>query len=102
MSKLIAKQQLARVKDILAKHKKKSSRSFFFHYNKPLSKRLGRNVLSIHYKNACYFVESLACSVAIATRHRKTQPRCVIAGKALGIEFEGDASQGVYQKATIY
>ena len=61
--------------------------SFFFHYNKPLSKQRGKNVMSIHFRDACHFVESLNCNVPIATRNRKTQPRCVMSGKATAIEI---------------
>ena len=61
--------------------------SFFFHYNKPLSQQRGRNVLSIHFKNACHFVEGLKCNVPIATRNRKTQPRCVMSGMASTIQL---------------
>lgn len=61
--------------------------NFFFHYNKPLSKQRGRNVLSIHFKDACHFVEGLSCKVPIATRNRKSQPRCVMSGKATTIKI---------------
>jgi hypothetical protein len=61
--------------------------AFFFHYNKPLSQSWGRNILSIHYKGYCHFVEGLKCNVPIATRNRKSQPRCVMAGKASEIKI---------------
>lgn len=67
--------------------KKQKLYSFFFHYNKPLSQQRGRNVLSIHFKDACHYVEGLSCQVPIATRNRRTQPRCVMSGKAMAIEF---------------
>lgn len=56
---------------------------FFFHYNKPLSKQMGRNILSIHFDKQCHFVEELECNVPIRTHSRKTQPRCVIKGKGI-------------------
>jgi hypothetical protein len=55
---------------------------FWFHYNKPESRKLGRNVLTVHFQNACHFVTGLDCRVPIATRDRKAQPRCVMAGEA--------------------
>jgi hypothetical protein len=58
---------------------------FWFHYNKPLSKQKGCNVLTIHYKGACHFVTGLICNVPIATRDRTSQPRCVMAGDATSI-----------------
>ena len=67
--------------------KKQKPYSFFFHYNKPLSQQRGKNILSVHFRNACHFVESLSCNVPIATRNRKTQPRCVMSGRASSIEL---------------
>lgn len=61
--------------------------TFFFHYNKPLSQKWGRNILSVHWQGVCQFVEGLHCNVPIATRNRKTQPRCVMTGKATNIEL---------------
>lgn len=61
--------------------------AFFFHYNKPLSKKLGKNILSIHWQDACHFVEGLRCNVPVHTRNRKRQPHCVITGKAERIEI---------------
>jgi len=67
--------------------KKQRPYTFFFHYNKPLSQQRGRNVLSLHFKDTCHFVEGLSCNVPIATRNRKTQPRCVMSGRARSIEL---------------
>jgi hypothetical protein len=58
---------------------------FWFHYNKPLSRQHNRNFLTIHFKGACHFVTGLICNVPIATRDRKSQPRCVMAGDAANI-----------------
>ena len=58
---------------------------FWFHYNKPKSRELGRNVLTVHFNNACHFVTGLRCNVPISTRDRKAQPRCVMAGEATNI-----------------
>lgn len=57
--------------------------SFFYHYNKPLSKSLGRTVLSIHYKKQCHFVHDVVINVPTKSRQRKTQPHCVICGKGV-------------------
>ncbi len=55
--------------------------AFWFHYNKPESARRGRNVLTIHHKGKCEFVTDINCHVELTVRHRKQQPRCVMAGK---------------------
>lgn len=61
--------------------------AFFFHYNKPMSQKWGKSILSIHWQDACHFVEGLRCNVPVATRFRKSQPRCVMSGKAKQIEI---------------
>lgn len=55
--------------------------SFFIHYNKPASLAAGKNILTIHYRGICHQVEDFVCSAVIRPRSRKTQPRCVLAGK---------------------
>lgn len=54
--------------------------AFFFHYNKPMSKSSGKNILSIHYRDKCFFVEKIDCRVPITTKNNKTQPKCVLHG----------------------
>lgn len=61
----------------------KKSKSFWFHYNKQQSKQLNRNILTIHWEGKCHFVESIDCRVPVKTRSRKTQPRCVLAGRGV-------------------
>lgn len=57
--------------------------SFWFHYNKPLSKKTNKNVLTVHYRGQCYFVNEIECNVPIVTKSRKSQPRCVMCGKGI-------------------
>jgi len=56
--------------------------AFFFHYNKPASQQAGHPILTVHWQGACYMVKGVDCRVPCRTRLRKTQPRCVMAGKA--------------------
>jgi len=60
-------------------------KAFWFHYNKPLSLQKKKNMLTVHFNGACHFVEGLDCGVPIKTRNRKSQPRCVMIGKATQI-----------------
>lgn len=60
-------------------------RAFFFHYNKPASQSAGEPRLSIHYRGACIVVKGVECMVPVASKNRRTQPRCVMAGKARAI-----------------
>ena len=57
--------------------------SFFYHYNKPLSRATGSPKLTVHYKGVCHVVDSIECLVPTASRVRKTQPHVVIAGKGI-------------------
>ena len=55
-------------------------RAFWFHYNKPASAQQKRNVLSLHFMGKCHLVHDIEVDVPLKTRHRKEQPRCVLAG----------------------
>jgi mannose-6-phosphate isomerase-like protein (cupin superfamily) len=56
-------------------------KAFWFHYNKPESRKHGKNILTVHYEGKCHIVEDIKCNVPTETRHRNTQPYCVLAGK---------------------
>ena len=62
-----------------------TQRRFFFHYNKPESKKQNKNVLTVHWKNACIPVNDIKCAVAVETHSRALQPRCVLRGWAENI-----------------
>lgn len=55
---------------------------FFFHYNKPESKKQQKPVISLHYNKTCFLVENLVVNVPTHGRIRSTQPFFVMAGKA--------------------
>lgn len=63
-------------------------RAFWFHYNKPASKTVGKPQITIHYKNECIIVDNLICNVPTLGRLRKTQPHWVVAGKTRGIDIK--------------
>jgi len=54
--------------------------AFWFHYNRPLSLKVKKPMLTVHYKGACHFVRSIQCNVPITSRERTAQPRLVMAG----------------------
>jgi hypothetical protein len=56
--------------------------AFFFHYNKPASRAAGKTVLSLHWRGVCHMVSNITCDVPTLGRHRKTQPRWVLTGRA--------------------
>lgn len=67
-------------------------RAFFFHYNKPMSKAKGRNVLTVHHQKQCLLVEDIDCKVPIKTKSRKTQPHCVMCGRGVVRVINGVAT----------
>ena len=56
-------------------------RAFWFHYNKPESKRRGHPVMTLHYSNQCSLVRRIICHVPVRTRERRSQPHVVMAGR---------------------
>jgi hypothetical protein len=55
-------------------------RRFFFHLNKPETKRLGRAVWSLHYLGVCYQAEKIICNVPCESKSNKRQPLAVMRG----------------------
>jgi len=66
---------------------------FFFHYNKPESHKQGRNVLTVHWKNACIPVNHLKIDVPIESHTQKSQPHCVMRGFAKSVEITEENNQ---------
>ena len=62
-----------------------SKRRFYYHYNKPVSKKEGRNFLTLHYRGKCHLVNRISCSVSTESHNQKRQPYCVIRGWANNI-----------------
>ncbi len=67
------------------------ARSFWLHYNKPESKKRGRNVLTVHVNKQCLLVESIDCKVPLRSKDRKAQPRCVLTGRGVVRVIDGVA-----------
>jgi hypothetical protein len=61
---------------------------FFFHYHKAASRAAGRNVLTIHWQNACHSVNEIKCDPSIETHTQKRQPHCILRGFATNVIFE--------------
>lgn len=67
-------------------------RAFFFHYNKPESKKQQKPIISIHYDNQCMFVENIVVNVPTKGRLRKRQPYFVMSGKATEIVIKDNVA----------
>lgn len=63
-------------------------RAFWFHYNKPASRKEGKPQITIHYKSACHIVDNVVCLVHTQGRIRNKQPHWVMAGKCNFIRFK--------------
>jgi hypothetical protein len=61
---------------------------FWFHYNKPASKKVGRPQITIHFNKQCCIVDNLVCNVKTFGRTKNQQPYFVIAGDADTIEIK--------------
>lgn len=57
--------------------------TFFYHYNKPASKAVGRPQLSIHYRKQCHIVDFIECNVPTKSKNNVKQPHVVITGKGV-------------------
>ena len=57
-------------------------RRFFYHYSQPASLKAGHPVLVVHWGNICIPVKGIKVFVPTESKIRKSQPRCVIQGKA--------------------
>jgi hypothetical protein len=68
-------------------------RVFYFHYNKPASAAAGAPRLSVHFAGVCHIVNGVDCRVPTWSRNRRTQPRCVIAGRARSVTLEGGRAE---------
>ena len=78
-------------------------RRFWFHYNKPESKKQGRTVLTVHWKGSCVQVNSIKCRVQTETHEKKSQPHCVVRGWAHNVQvFQKITYKGKSREAEIY
>ena len=56
---------------------------FFYHYNKPLAHKQGRNVITIHWEGSCRIVNKIkTIGLDVESHEQKRQPRCIMRGFA--------------------
>jgi len=68
--------------------KPKKAKRFFYHYNKAESRKQGRNVITIHWENACHMVNKIkTIGLDVESHDQKRQPRCIMRGFANKLEF---------------
>ena len=61
---------------------------FWYHYNKPLSKRMGRPTMTVHFKDRCIYADNIICHVPTETHQRKRQPHMVVRGFAKTVTWK--------------
>ncbi len=60
---------------------------FYFHYNKPASKRAKKVQISVHYDKQCIIVDNVICNVQTFGKINKTQPYFVMKGKCESVDI---------------
>lgn len=65
--------------------------AFWFHYNKPESRKKGYPQLTVHCRGVCHVVRHVECRVPVRTRERKAQPHVVVAGRGI-VTISGDTA----------
>tara|TARA_R100000808_G_scaffold142_2_gene1031 strand:+ start:3198 stop:3449 length:252 start_codon:yes stop_codon:yes gene_type:complete len=75
---------------------KKKKLRFYFHYNKPASRREGRPVLTFHYRGTCHRTHSISCMVPTETHERPSQPQVVVRGWANHVYLDDTDGEAVH------
>ncbi len=64
-------------------------RVFWFHYNKPASRKAGRNILTVHFADQCHLVHDVVLnSMNLRSATRSAQPRCILRGVVAPDKFQ--------------
>lgn len=53
---------------------------FWFHYNKPESKKTGKPKITLHFNKKCHIIDNLVCNVRTEGKINKVQPVFVMQG----------------------
>jgi hypothetical protein len=67
-----------------------TKKAFWFHYNKPESRRVGKPQITLHVSGMCIILDNVDCRVPVKGRIRKTQPHWVMAGKTKDIQIQNN------------
>lgn len=68
---------------------------FFFHYNKPESKRQGKVIWSVHWNKTCYLVHHIRCYTYTESKINKRQPYAVIRGMGTVLILVGKGRESI-------
>jgi len=71
---------------------------FWFHYNKPMSRKIGMAVWTVHWRGKCYQALNIKCNTITETHEKSRQPHAVVRGMAHTLELRGPLPE----KGTLY
>lgn len=67
-------------------------RAFFFHFNKPASRKVKEARWSVHQSGVCHIVRDVTFrGVKVKTHYRSKQPICVLKGRGVVRVVDGNA-----------
>lgn len=65
---------------------------FWFHYNKPASRKRGKPQITVHWGGKCLIVDNLKCEVPTEGHIKNQQPLFVVRGWAEEIKIENQVA----------
>lgn len=72
---------------------RKKQYRFFYHLNKPETKKRGEIVWTVHWKNQCLWANHIVCNCKTWTREQtKRQPYAVVVGDAETVEIDSEGT----------
>mgnify|MGYP003502029416 CR=1 FL=1 len=66
--------------------------TFWFHFNKPESRRRKKAIWTVHFRGVCNVVDNIQCAVNAHTRSRKSQPYGVITGLCYEVTIDSSSN----------
>ncbi len=70
----------------------KKPRVFWYHYNKPASRKANKPQITIHYGGACYIVDNVVCEPRTYGKINKKQPFFVMKGACKRFEIKNNVA----------
>ena len=65
---------------------------FWFHYNKPASRKRGKPQITVHWRGKCLTVDNLKCEVPTEGHIQNQQPLFVVRGWAEKIKIKNQVA----------
>lgn len=75
---------------------------FYYHMNKPASKKYGTPLMTVHWRGECHLTENVLCDVPTWTHHNHQQPRVVVKGRASDMDVTYHEKNGDYFQEVLF